>query len=44
VYYADGSVAGGPPPRPLSHLNVRVVDNNRVQVLTRPLTEAISQA
>jgi menaquinol-cytochrome c reductase iron-sulfur subunit len=44
VYYADGSVAGGPPPRPLRHLNVRVVDNNRVQVLTRPQTEAISQA
>lgn len=43
VYYSDGSVAGGPPPRALSRLSVRVVDN-RVQVLSRPLTQTISQA
>jgi quinol---cytochrome c reductase iron-sulfur subunit, bacillus type len=38
VYYADGSVAGGPPPEPLSQYQVRIVDGNRVQVLTQPLT------
>jgi menaquinol-cytochrome c reductase iron-sulfur subunit len=36
VYYADGTVAGGPPPRPLWHHKVRV-RNDRVEVLTRPL-------
>lgn len=44
VYYSDGTVAGGPPPRPLTRLSVRIVDNNRVQVLSRPLTQTISQA
>jgi menaquinol-cytochrome c reductase iron-sulfur subunit len=44
VYYADGSVAGGPPPRPLVRYGVRIGDNSRVQVLTRPLTQTIKQA
>jgi menaquinol-cytochrome c reductase iron-sulfur subunit len=44
VYYADGSVAGGPPPRPLVRYGVRIADSNRVQVLTKPLSQAISQA
>jgi menaquinol-cytochrome c reductase iron-sulfur subunit len=44
VYYADGSVAGGPPPRPLVRFAVRIVDNSRVQVQTQPLTQTISQA
>ena len=44
VYYADGTVAGGPPPRPLVRLNVRIAEDGRVQVLTRPLTQSISQA
>lgn len=43
VYYSDGSVAGGPPPHALARLSVRVVDNSRVQVLSRPLTQTISQ-
>jgi menaquinol-cytochrome c reductase iron-sulfur subunit len=43
VYYADGSVAGGPPPHPLVRYNIRIADNNRVQVLTQPLTQTISQ-
>jgi menaquinol-cytochrome c reductase iron-sulfur subunit len=38
VYYADGTVAGGPPPRPLVRYNVRIVENDRVQVQTQPLT------
>jgi len=38
VYYADGTVAGGPPPRPLAEYNVRVTDTGSVQVQTRPLT------
>jgi len=44
VYYADGSVAGGPPPRPLVRYGVRIAGANRVQVLTKPLSETISQA
>jgi menaquinol-cytochrome c reductase iron-sulfur subunit len=44
VYYADGSVAGGPPPRPLNQLPVRVTGDQRVQVLTRPLTQTISRS
>jgi menaquinol-cytochrome c reductase iron-sulfur subunit len=44
VYYADGSVAGGPPPRPLVRYSVRIGDNERVQVLTRPLNQVVSQA
>jgi menaquinol-cytochrome c reductase iron-sulfur subunit len=38
VYYADGTVAGGPPPRRLVQYPVRIVDNDRVQILTQPLT------
>ena len=44
VYYADGSVAGGPPPRPLVRFSVRITADDTVQVLTRPLTQTISQA
>jgi menaquinol-cytochrome c reductase iron-sulfur subunit len=38
VYYADGSVAGGPPPHPLSRYAVQIAQGNRVQVQTQPLT------
>jgi menaquinol-cytochrome c reductase iron-sulfur subunit len=38
VYYADGSVAGGPPPLPLRTYEIRIADGNRVQLLTQPLT------
>src|SRR5437879_2735837 len=44
VYYSDGSVAGGPPPRPLVRFSVRITADDTVQVLTRPLTQTISQA
>jgi menaquinol-cytochrome c reductase iron-sulfur subunit len=44
VYYADGTVAGGPPPRPLTLVPVRVTDDQRVQVLPRPLNETIAQS
>ena len=37
VYYADGSVAGGPPPQRLTTYDVQVVDG-RVQILTKPVT------
>ena len=37
VYYADGTVAGGPPPLPLSQYEVRI-DSGHVQVLTQPVT------
>ena len=36
VYYEDGSVAAGPPPRPLTQYSVRI-QNNEVQIQTRPL-------
>ena len=36
VYYANGNVAGGPPPRPLTKYEVRVQDNE-VQIKTAPL-------
>lgn len=36
VFYADGRVAGGPPPRPLVRYDVRVQDDV-VQVLTGPV-------
>lgn len=39
VYYADGSVAGGPPPRGLFQYQSRVQDG-RLQVLTRALPVA----
>jgi len=44
VYYADGTVAGGPPPHPLVRYSVRIGDSERVQVLTQPLSQTISQA
>jgi menaquinol-cytochrome c reductase iron-sulfur subunit len=43
VYYADGSVAGGPPPHPLVQYSIRIVATDRVQVLTRPLQQTIVQ-
>jgi len=36
VYYADGTVASGPPPRPLTQYPVRV-QRGCVQILTSPL-------
>ncbi len=36
VYYDDGSVAAGPPPKPLSRLPVRVSEG-RVEILTAPI-------
>lgn len=36
VFYADGTVASGPPPRPLFRYPVRVQDGE-VQILTSPL-------
>lgn len=36
VYYADGSVAAGPPPRPLFRYDVRI-EGSVVQILTSPL-------
>ncbi len=36
VFYANGRVASGPPPRPLIQYPVRV-DNGEVQILTSPL-------
>ena len=36
VFYGDGRVAAGPPPRPLPQYDVRV-QNGNVQVLTRPV-------
>jgi menaquinol-cytochrome c reductase iron-sulfur subunit len=36
VYYADGSVAAGPPPRPLPQYPVRV-QNGQVEILTSPI-------
>ena len=36
VYYADGTVAAGPPPRPLYQYPTRV-NNGQVEVLTSPL-------
>ena len=36
VYYTDGRVAGGPPPKPLPRYQVRV-ENGVVQVQTQPL-------
>jgi menaquinol-cytochrome c reductase iron-sulfur subunit len=35
VYYADGNVAAGPPPRPLTRYPVRI-QNGEVQLQTRP--------
>ncbi len=36
VFYGDGRVAAGPPPRPLPRYDVRI-QGNGVQVLTRPV-------
>jgi menaquinol-cytochrome c reductase iron-sulfur subunit len=36
VYYQDGTVAAGPPPRPLTQYPVRIRDG-RVEILTSPL-------
>lgn len=36
VFYADGSVASGPPPKPLNQYPVRV-QNGEVQILTSPV-------
>lgn len=36
VYYSDGSVAAGPPPKPLPRYTTRI-QNGHVQILTRPL-------
>ncbi len=36
VFYGDGRVAAGPPPRPLPRYDVRI-QGNSVQVLTRPV-------
>ena len=36
VYYSDGTVAGGPPPKPLTRYKVRIF-NNDVQIKTAPL-------
>lgn len=36
VYYKDGSVAAGPPPKPLTRYQVRIY-NNEVQVKTAPM-------
>jgi len=36
VYYNDGSVAAGPPPKPLTRYGVRVV-NGEVQILASPI-------
>jgi quinol---cytochrome c reductase iron-sulfur subunit, bacillus type len=44
VYYADGSVAGGPPPKSLNQLTVRITDDQRVQVLPQTLVQTISRA
>jgi menaquinol-cytochrome c reductase iron-sulfur subunit len=43
VYYADGSVAGGPPPRPLVSYSVRIGAGQQVQVLTKPLQQTIAR-
>lgn len=36
VYYKDGTVAAGPPPRPLARYTVRIV-NGQVEILTSPI-------
>jgi menaquinol-cytochrome c reductase iron-sulfur subunit len=44
VYYADGTVAGGPPPHQLTQLPVRITPDERVQVFPSPLTQTINPA
>lgn len=36
VYYSDGTVAAGPPPRPLTKYEVRI-SNGKVQIKTAPI-------
>lgn len=36
VYYSDGTVAAGPPPRPLTKYDVRI-SNDKVQIKTAPI-------
>ncbi|MGN6247590.1 MAG: ubiquinol-cytochrome c reductase iron-sulfur subunit [Ginsengibacter sp.] len=36
VYYSDGTVAAGPPPRPLTKYEVRI-SNDKVQIKTAPI-------
>jgi menaquinol-cytochrome c reductase iron-sulfur subunit len=36
VYYSDGRVAAGPPPRPLTRYPVRI-QNDEVQIQTNPI-------
>jgi len=43
VYNADGTVAGGPPPHPLSNVPVRITPDQRVQVLPVTLAQTMSQ-
>ncbi|RNI38723.1 ubiquinol-cytochrome c reductase iron-sulfur subunit [Hanamia caeni] len=43
VYYADGTVAGGPPPKPLNQYEVRVF-NKEVQIKTAPVPITGSKA
>ena len=39
VYYKDGTVAAGPPPKPLTHYKVRVVDQKvQIQTTALPIT------
>ena len=44
VYYSDGAVAGGPPPRPLFRVPVRLTSDQRVQVLPASQTQTISRS
>ncbi|HEY1298815.1 MAG TPA: ubiquinol-cytochrome c reductase iron-sulfur subunit [Chloroflexota bacterium] len=44
VYNPDGTVAGGPPPHPLSNVPVRITDDQRVQVLPVTLAQTMSQS
>jgi menaquinol-cytochrome c reductase iron-sulfur subunit len=41
VYYADGTVAGGPPPHSLQRYPVRITNAGRVEIQTLPLTETL---
>ncbi|HSN98953.1 MAG TPA: Rieske (2Fe-2S) protein, partial [Candidatus Nanopelagicales bacterium] len=43
AFYEDGSVAGGPPPRPLPRLDVRVL-GGRVEIATGAIQDALGAA
>jgi len=43
VYYADGRVAAGPPPRPLPQYDVRI-QGGRVEIMTQPLAVVRKEA